>query len=95
MEDAHSCILDLRKSAKKDSFWSNSTADKQRMSFFGVYDGHGGDTVALFAGEHLPRIILEQDTLREGNIERALQDAFLATDRAILKGTRLRITCGW
>ncbi|KAK0615845.1 phosphatase 2C-domain-containing protein [Bombardia bombarda] len=79
MEDAHTTVLDL--------LASNPSAAKQhasRLSFFGVYDGHGGDKVALFAGEHVHNIIAKQDTFKAGNYEQALKDGFLATDRAIL-----------
>ncbi|ROV88939.1 hypothetical protein VPNG_10203 [Cytospora leucostoma] len=79
MEDAHTTVLDL--------LASNPEASKshpQKLSFFGVFDGHGGDKVALFTGENIHNIIAKQDTFRAGNYEQALKDGFLATDRAIL-----------
>lgn len=81
MEDAHATVLDLQSEdgtgpAKADS----------RLSFFGVYDGHGGDRVALFAGENIHQIIAKQEAFKKGDIEQALKDGFLATDRAILNG---------
>ncbi|KAJ0107054.1 hypothetical protein J7T55_006932 [Diaporthe amygdali] len=79
MEDAHTTVLDL--------LASNPDASKnhpQRLSFFGVFDGHGGDKVALFTGENIHNIIAKQDTFKAGNYEQALKDGFLATDRAIL-----------
>ena len=82
MEDAHTTVLDL--------LASNADAAKnhpQRLSFFGVFDGHGGDKVALFTGENIHNIISKQDTFKAGNYEQALKDGFLATDRAILNGT--------
>ena len=39
MEDAHATILDLD---KKQSTDSSQPASKEKMSFFSVYDGHGG-----------------------------------------------------
>lgn len=81
MEDAHTTVLDL--------LASNEEAAKQhssRLSFFGVFDGHGGDKVALFAGDNIHNIIAKQDTFKAGNYEQALKDGFLATDRAILNG---------
>ncbi|KAF1970472.1 PP2C-domain-containing protein [Bimuria novae-zelandiae CBS 107.79] len=80
MEDAHACILDLQ-AAGDDK--KPAPADK-RLSFFGVYDGHGGDKVALYTGEHLHEIVAKQEAFKEGDIKKALQDGFLATDRAIL-----------
>ncbi len=40
MEDAYQCIQDLKLSADI------------KMSYFGVFDGHGGDCCALFLKEH-------------------------------------------
>lgn len=57
----------------------------EKMAFFGVFDGHGGARVALFAGEHLPNILRTQTPLLAQKLyTHALQDAFLACDRAIL-----------
>lgn len=83
MEDAHATILDLQ--LKNDE--EVKPADiNSRLSFFGVYDGHGGDKVALFAGENVHQIIARQDAFKEGDLVTALKDGFLATDRAILNG---------
>jgi hypothetical protein len=79
MEDAHTTVLDLLASNPKAA-----KAHKSKLSFFGVFDGHGGDKVALFAGENIHNIIAKQDTFKAGNYEQALKDGFLATDRAIL-----------
>ena len=57
-----------------------------RLSFFGVYDGHGGDRVAMFAGENIHKIVAKQEAFKKGDVEQALKDGFLATDRAILNG---------
>lgn len=81
MEDAHTTVLDLLAAADQDP-----SAHASKLSFFGVFDGHGGDKVALFAGENIHRIIAKQDAFKAGNYEQALKDGFLATDRAILNG---------
>ncbi|OKL59222.1 Protein phosphatase 2C-like protein 2 [Talaromyces atroroseus] len=86
MEDAHAAILDLQ--AKYRSKTSEPTSPDQRLSFFGVYDGHGGDKVALFAGEKVHQIVANQEAFAKGDIEQALKDGFLATDRAILDDPR-------
>ncbi|KUL90585.1 hypothetical protein ZTR_00375 [Talaromyces verruculosus] len=86
MEDAHAAILDLQ--AKYINKSAESTSPDQRLSFFGVYDGHGGDKVALFAGEKVHQIVAKQEAFAKGNIEQALKDGFLATDRAILDDPR-------
>ncbi|KAK7190750.1 protein phosphatase [Paraphaeosphaeria sporulosa] len=80
MEDAHACILDLQALVEGGK---PTPADK-RLSFFGVYDGHGGDKVAIYTGEHLHEIVAKQEAFKEGDLKKALQDGFLATDRAIL-----------
>ncbi|KAL6363303.1 hypothetical protein LRP88_02715 [Fusarium phalaenopsidis] len=74
MEDAHTAVLDLD---------SNKT-HSSKLSFFGVFDGHGGDKVALFAGANIHNIIFKQDTFKSGDYAQGLKDGFLATDRAIL-----------
>lgn len=81
MEDSHTTVLDLSTSANLDPKIHSS-----RLSFFGVFDGHGGDKVALFAGENIHNIILKQDTFESGDYAQGLKDGFLATDRAILNG---------
>jgi len=81
MEDSHTTVLDLLAGNSKAS-----AAHKSKLSFFGVFDGHGGDKVALFAGDNIHNIIAKQDTFKTGNYEQALKDGFLATDRAILNG---------
>ena len=83
MEDAHAAVLDLQVESK-DGHKAASVDD--RLSFFGVYDGHGGDKVAQFAGKNIHKIIAKQEAFKKGDIEQALKDGFLATDRAILNG---------
>lgn len=85
MEDAHATILDLQ-NTKGQEF--KPAPIESRLSFFGVYDGHGGDRVALFAGENIHQIIAKQEAFQKGDIEQALKDGFLATDRAILMGSK-------
>ena len=84
MEDAHAAVLDLQTPNATKDFKGASVED--RLSFFGVYDGHGGDKVAIFAGENIHKIIAQQEAFKKGDIEQALKDGFLATDRAILNG---------
>ncbi|KKK19578.1 hypothetical protein AOCH_004826 [Aspergillus ochraceoroseus] len=86
MEDAHAAVLDLQ--AKQTGVNYKPTDPDKRLAFFGVYDGHGGDKVALFAGDKVHRIVAKQDSFAKGDIEQALKDGFLATDRAILEDPR-------
>lgn len=83
MEDAHACILDLKPESEESG---PETDSKTRISFFGVYDGHGGERVAQYTGENLHKIVARQSAFKELNFEQALKDGFLATDRALLSG---------
>lgn len=85
MEDAHATVLDLQANAEPGA---QPTKLEDRLSFFGVYDGHGGDRVAQFAGDNIHQIIAKQEAFKKGDIEQALKDGFLATDRAILNDPR-------
>ena len=87
MEDAHAAVLDLQAESEKEF---EAAPVEDRLSFFGVYDGHGGDKVALFAGENVHKILAKQDAFKTKNFEQALKDGFLATDRAILSGASVR-----
>lgn len=84
MEDAHAAVLDLQ--ALEGGQELKPAASDVRISFFGVYDGHGGDKVALYAGEHLHEIVAKQESFKNKDFEQALKDGFLAIDRAILSG---------
>ena len=91
MEDAHACILDLL--PESENINGEKSSNPNRLSFFGVYDGHGGDKVALYTGDNLHKIIAKQDALKAGELEKAIKDGFLATDRAILNGTEPCFMC--
>lgn len=80
MEDAHTTVLDLLTPQSDD----DKKTHPSRLSFFGVFDGHGGHKVAEFAGERIHDILKKQDTFKAGNYDQSLKDTFLATDRAIL-----------
>ncbi|GAB7342112.1 hypothetical protein MBLNU457_g0384t2 [Dothideomycetes sp. NU457] len=86
MEDAHACVLDLQP-LEGESELKPANSDI-RISFFGVYDGHGGDKVALYTGEHLHEIVAKQEAFKKGQFEQALKDGFLAIDRSILSDPR-------
>ncbi|KAI9723495.1 MAG: Protein phosphatase 2C 2 [Chrysothrix sp. TS-e1954] len=88
MEDAHACVLDLKPESEDGT---PQTDSKTRISYFGVYDGHGGDKVALYTGQNLHKIVAKQDAFKDNNFEQALKDGFLACDRAILSAEKSRI----
>lgn len=93
MEDAHAAVLDLQ--PEIDGKENQPAGPDKRMAFFGVYDGHGGEKVAQFAGENVHKIVAKQDGYSKGDIEQALKDGFLATDRAILNGQYHGIPGQW
>ncbi|KAL8243514.1 hypothetical protein R6Q59_009772 [Mikania micrantha] len=64
MEDAHAALLDL----------DNST------SFFGVYDGHGGQAVSKFCAKFLHQQVLKHEAYSVGDIGTAVQKSFLRMD---------------
>lgn len=88
MEDAHAAVLDLQTETEGKS--NSPASPDKRLAYFGVYDGHGGEKVAQFAGEHIHNIVAKQEAFAKGDIEQALKDGFLATDRAILSGQSAR-----
>ncbi|XP_055841418.1 probable protein phosphatase 2C T23F11.1 [Episyrphus balteatus] len=69
MEDSHTHILSL--------------PDDPGTSFFAVYDGHGGATVAQYAGKHLHKFIIKRPEYEE-DIQSALKQAFLDIDSEML-----------
>jgi len=77
MEDAHATVLSL----------PTQEAGK-KISFFGVYDGHGGDSVAHFTGLNLHNFIAKEEAFTQGNYEQALKNGFLAVDEALLADSR-------
>jgi len=102
MEDSHTAVLDLWKATKSsdpNDLDAKNPADSAsclgRMSFFGVYDGHGGHRVALFTGANIYKILTKQGKFITGCFEQGLKDAFLATDNAILGGLLFRVPVPW
>ncbi|CCJ30750.1 unnamed protein product, partial [Pneumocystis jirovecii] len=79
MEDSHAAVLQL-----------NGSSGKDKVSFFGVYDGHGGDAVAQYSGEHVHRIISQDTSFIAGDYEKALKNGFLNTDKAIREEPRFK-----
>lgn len=79
MEDAHAAVLDLQEDESK------TAPPEERVSFFGVYDGHGGERVASYSGKNVHKIVASQASFKAKNYAQALKDGFLATDRAILQ----------
>ncbi|KAH8302201.1 hypothetical protein KR044_003946 [Drosophila immigrans] len=66
MEDSHTHILSL--------------PGDPGTAFFAVYDGHGGATVAQYAGKHLHKFVIKRPEYNASDIAKALKQAFLDID---------------
>ncbi|KAL8458932.1 hypothetical protein ACS0TY_036426 [Phlomoides rotata] len=64
MEDAHAAFTNLDAST----------------SFFGVYDGHGGNEVSKFCSKFLHQQVLQTEAYAAGDLESSLRMAFLRMD---------------
>ncbi|POY75513.1 hypothetical protein BMF94_1415 [Rhodotorula taiwanensis] len=69
MEDAHSAILSL-----------GDELEGKPTSFFAVYDGHGGSTVAKFAGDTVHSRLANNAHFKKRDWEASLKRAYLETD---------------
>ncbi|GAV73902.1 PP2C domain-containing protein [Cephalotus follicularis] len=85
MEDTHVCIGDLSKK------FGCKILGEGPISFYGVFDGHGGKGAAQFVREHLPRIIVE-DADFPLELEKVVTRAFMETDAAFAKSCSLEST---
>lgn len=73
MEDTHICIGDLLEK------FGNNVLCEEAISFYGVFDGHGGKSAAQFVRDHLPRVIVE-DADFPLELEKVVKRSFLETD---------------
>jgi len=67
MEDAHLAVTEL----------------DDKISLFGVFDGHGGRGVSRFAAGKLPDILRETEAYKQGDYGKALEKAFLTVDERL------------
>jgi protein phosphatase 1G len=56
-------------------------------SVFAVFDGHGGEHVALFCKKHFVQLLKKKKTYKAKNYEKALEETFLQIDRMLLQKT--------
>ncbi|KAI9101901.1 phosphatase 2C-like domain-containing protein [Phlyctochytrium arcticum] len=68
MEDAHTTLLKM------------DTKSGKVISFFAVFDGHGGHAVAKFSGAKLHHRIASEDGFEKGDYQQALKAGFLGAD---------------
>ncbi len=76
MEDAHTTVLDMNKNG----------ADNSHVSFFAVFDGHGGPAVAQYAGERLHTKVASMPSYKAKDYKEALRTAFFSLDDDITNG---------
>lgn len=100
MEDAHATITNMKEvndyiendqeiEEKEDSVAYASEIDDS-TTFFGVYDGHGGEKAAIFTGDHLHELVKSTNAFKQGDYVNALKEGFLSCDQAILKDFYMR-----
>lgn len=69
MEDAHICAAKLH--------------DRDDMSLFGVFDGHGGAEVAQFCAKYFIRELIASDSFLIGDFDNALKQGFHRMDNLL------------
>jgi protein phosphatase 2C family protein 2/3 len=74
MEDAHTTILQLEPETDR------------HISFFAVYDGHGGSFAANYAGANLWKNLRSNSEFKEGRFIEALTRGFHETDSKLRAG---------
>ncbi|CEP16451.1 hypothetical protein [Parasitella parasitica] len=68
MEDAHTALLKLGDTG---------------ASFFAVFDGHGGSTIAQYTGQELHKKVSESKHFENKKYEEALKEAFMGLDKSL------------
>lgn len=53
---------------------------KPGVHFFGVFDGHGGDAVALYVKKHLPTLLKQSRYMNQSNYEKVFEEVFRRID---------------
>ncbi len=54
------------------------------VSIFGVFDGHGGQEVALFVEWHFVEELKKTEAFNKGNYKQSLIDTFLTIDKMVV-----------
>ena len=83
MEDTHVAI-----DCMKDSFEHLAEHFNDHISFYAVYDGHGGTDTAIIAEKLLHDSLVQSSEFISMDIHQAIEDAYLYTDRVILQRSR-------
>ncbi|KAD4180114.1 hypothetical protein E3N88_28705 [Mikania micrantha] len=78
MEDTHICIPDLARN------FNNKLLGEEAISFYGVFDGHGGEGASHFVRDNLPKIIVDDDSFPL-ELEKVVMRSFVETDAAFAR----------
>lgn len=88
MEDAHVVFDDI---LAVENIGITSVPGS-RVSFYGVYDGHGGVDAAKMVQDELHKNVVSKAAFAKGDIETAIQEGFAETDEHIVEKSN---TDGW
>merc|ERR1719181_2511078 len=93
MEDAHVAMGTLPVSST-----TRHRCQSTRVALFGVFDGHGGQQVADFCAEHLPRAVAKRqpsETTLKGLVG-GLHESFVYVDEKLARaGKKIEPVSGW
>lgn len=70
MEDAHDARVDME-------------VDGKKFSFFGVFDGHGGDQVALYCEDGYYSTLTKNEFFKKGDYTKALEQTNIEVDEQL------------
>ncbi|KAL8488469.1 hypothetical protein ACS0TY_024660 [Phlomoides rotata] len=85
MEDTHICIPNLALN------FGYAARSEEAISFYGVFDGHGGKGAAHFVRDRLPRIIVE-DADFPSELEKVVMRSFMEADAEFAKSCCIEST---
>ena len=55
-----------------------------KEAYLGVFDGHGGKNVAIYAGKHILEVLKANQNFKEGNIGPSLVETYFKLDENML-----------
>lgn len=91
---ASSCMQGWRVSMEDEHTMITALGGEANTCFFGVYDGHGGNTVAQHVAQNLHRKLMLAPAYAKGDFELAIKQACLALDREMLTGSDMSGSTG-
>lgn len=86
MEDTHVSIDCLKFSY--DHLLEHENFKEKHLSFYAVYDGHGGRDTAIIAEKLLHDHLIRSNEFLNLNFHQAIEDSYLHTDQVILQRSR-------